>query len=377
MNSSNSNNSSTIIGIIAAFVLLILGGLVISEATPLILSPQASAESLQVDNLVRIMLAIGGAIWLLVQGAIIYSVIRFRAKPGDTSDGTPLHGNPTLEFVWTLIPSIIVFVLAILSFQVWVSITSAKENEMTVHVTGQRFVWSFSYDVPNQDFKVNSKELHTFVGQPMLMVMNTQDVNHAFYIPAFRIKQDLLAGRTTEIRFTPRLAGDFPIECAELCGPGHGTMHTTVIVHPDEATYLEWFNGEVDALLHPPEDPVQRGQQLLSSGKYPCSGCHTLTSLGWAGNVGPNLNGVGDRAANREPGLTSEEYFFHSIYHPAEYLVPGFGALMEQFQSSDPSGANYMPLQDAQAIIAYLCTQTATGESACNLDNLASLTAGS
>ena len=374
MNLSNSNNSATI-SIIAAFALLVVGGLLIGEiGTPLVLPPQASAESAQIDNLFKIMLTIGGSIYLLVQGAIIYAAVRFRAQPGDMSDGPNMHGNPTLEFVWTLIPAIIVLFLSIVSFQVWVSITSAKEGEMEVHATGARFNWSFSYDVPGEDLTVNSRVLHTYVGQPVKMVLQTTDVNHAFYIPAMRIKQDLLAGRATEIRFTPTLAGDYAILCAELCGSGHGDMRATVVVHPDEATFLTWFDPEVDVLLNPPEDPTALGEQLLSAGPYPCAGCHVLDSLGWTGNVGPNQNGIADRASRREPGLTAEEYLFRSLYYPAEYLAPGFGALMPAFQADDPDGANYMPVDHARAIVAYMCTETESPEPVCDLENLQNLT---
>jgi len=237
MNVERSNTtSSPILWIAAVFVLLVIGGLIIGEAAPLVLPPQGSAESHQVDNLFKIMLVIGGAIFLLVQGMLVFSVIRFRAKPGDNSDGMNMHGNPTLEFVWTLIPAVIVLILSVISFQVWVSITSAKDNEMTVQATGARFSWSFAYEIPEQDVTVNSSVLHTYVGQPVRMVLNTADVIHSFYVPAMRIKQDLLSGRETEIRFTPTLAGEYPIFCAELCGSGHGDMRARIVVHPDEAT---------------------------------------------------------------------------------------------------------------------------------------------
>ncbi|MBZ0303107.1 MAG: cytochrome c oxidase subunit II [Anaerolineae bacterium] len=374
---SNTTNSSPVLWIIAAFALLILGGLLIAETAPLILPPEASAEAQQVDNLFKILLAIGGAIFLLVQGALVFSVIRFRARPGDKSDGVALHGNATLEFVWTAIPAVIVLILSIISFQVWVSTTSAKDNEMVVNVTGARFTWSFSYAVPDhENLKVNSSTLHTYVGQSLKMVMQSADVNHAFYIPAMRIKQDLLVGRTTEIRFTPTLAGDYPVFCAELCGSGHGSMRARIVVHPDEATYLSWFDDEVNVLLNPPADPVVRGQQILSSGQYPCAGCHTLTELGWTGVTGPNQNGLADRVVKTRvaaTGLTPEEYLLHSLYHPSEYLVPGFGNLMPQFQANDPNAPSYMPVEDMEAIVAYLCTLEASGENVCNLDNLQSL----
>ena len=174
------------------------------------LPPQASAEAAQVDELIKILLALGGAIWLLVQGAVVYSVIRFRARPGDQSDGPSIHGNSTLEFVWTLIPAITVIILSIISFQVWVNITSARDNEQLVQTRGARFLWSFSYDIPGEQQSVNSPVLHTWVGQPVVLSLQTADVNHSFWVPSMRIKQDLLAGRRAEARFTPVLAGGIP-----------------------------------------------------------------------------------------------------------------------------------------------------------------------
>jgi cytochrome c oxidase subunit II len=375
---STSTNGAPVLWIVVAFLLLIFGGLLIAETTPLVLPPQASAESQQVDNLFKIMMAIGGAIFLLVQGAILYSVIRFRAQPNERGDGVHMHGNATLEFVWTAIPAVIVLILSILSFQVWVSITSAKDNELEVQVTGARFNWAFAYDVPGEEnLTVNSRVLHTYVGQPVKMVMQTQDVIHSFYVPAMRIKQDLLPGRTTEVRFTPTLAGTYPVLCAELCGAGHGDMRAEIVVHPDEATFVSWFDEETDILLNPPENPADRGAQILASGAYPCAGCHVLEQLNWVGNIGPSLEGVGDRAATRVVGQTAEAYLSRSLYHPNEYLAPGFGALMPQFQPDDPQGANYMPWDENQAIAAYLCELTASGESACDLDNLAAITVGS
>lgn len=392
-------NTNSYIWIIAAFALMVFGGFIIAEATPLLFPTQASAESRQVDDLFKFMLVIGGAIFLLVQGALVYSVIRFRAKPNDLSDGPPIHGNATLEFVWTAIPSVIVLVLVIYSYDVWVNNMAVKENEQVVEGVGRRFAWNFNYDVPisavpddvnvgdlsanvqsqleaRGAFTITSSELHTYVGRPVKIILNTQDNQHAFWVPAMRIKQDLLTGRTTEARFTPIEAGTYPIVCAELCGDGHGAMRAQIIVHPDEETYLAWFNNAANTVFYPPEDPVERGRQLLAGGAYPCSGCHVLTEFGWQGVTGPNLNGVGDRVETVRAGATGEtpeDYLSRSLYHPAEYLVPGFGALMPQFQPDSPTAPNYMPVEDKIAIVAYLCTQTSSGESVCDLENLDTL----
>jgi hypothetical protein len=100
--------------------------------------------------------------------------------------------------------------------------------------------------------------------------------------------------------------------------------------------------------------------------------------MGWTGVTGPDLNGVGDRAATRVTGQTAEEYLSNSLYNPHDYLVPGFGPLMVQFQDDDPSvPTTYMTLEQNQAVVAFLCSQTSTGESACDLENLAAITVGS
>lgn len=401
-NRPNSLGGNAIMWIVVAAAAILFGGIVISSFTPLLFPPQASAEAQQVDSLFQILLAIGGMVFLLVQGVLVFAILRFRAKPGDMSDGVPMHGSAMLEAVWTAIPAVIVVVLSILSYQVWVSTRAIKPDEMTAYAIGQRFAWTFQYEVPADDipsdvpqegipenikgqleergnFILPSTELHTYVGRPVRMVLNTMDSQHAFWIPAMRIKQDLLPGRETEIRFTPVLAGEYPVVCAELCGSGHGQMHAVVIVHENEEAFMnDFYIPAVTREVVPPADPAARGEQILASGQYPCSGCHVLDSMGWQGVTGPNLNGIGDRAAEVRSGATGlppEAYLHRSLYHPAEYLVPGYQAVMPQFQPEDSAAPNYMPESDNEAIVAFLCTQTASDESRCDLENLAEIIA--
>lgn len=387
-----------VVQVIAAFTLFILGGLLIGELTPLLFPVQASAEAEQIDDLFKFMLVIGGAIFLLVQGTLLYAIIRFRRRKNDETDGIHLHGNATLELVWTAIPAVIALVLAIYSYQVWITITEPKSNEMTVTGIGQRFAWSFSYEVPRHDipdtvnvdelpaniqsqlesknsFTVNSNQLHTYVGRTVYLNLETADVQHAFWVPAMRIKQDLLPGRTTYIRFTPSLPGTYDVVCAELCGSGHGDMRGEIIVHPDEEIYrAAFFEGARDMVLYPPEDPVARGEQILVSGAYPCNGCHVLSTLdNWSGITGPSLDGIGDRVVSTRAaatGHTPEGYLMESLLASNAYIAPGYVAAMPVFQVTDPAAANYMPADDAKAIVAFLCSQTSSGESACNLDEL-------
>lgn len=378
--SNRPSGSSLVVPILIGSVLIVVGGLLISQLAPLAFPVQGSAESRQIDALFTVMLGIGGAIFLLVQGLLLFSIVRFRAKPGDTSDGPTIHGNTTLELVWTAIPAVIVLVLVVYSYGVWVDIREVRADEQTVVARGARYAWTFEYTDPLGRIEglIKSPVLHTYVGQPVKMQLITEDVNHAFWVPAMRIKQDLLAGRTTEIRFTPIEASTeegWRVVCAELCGAGHGLMYSYIIVHETEEAYLAAFvDPAVDAILNPPPDPALRGGQILASGAYPCSGCHILVDeefgINWQGQTGPNLTGVGDRSGGRRGGFTAEQYLVNSIYYPGDYLVPGYGNLMNQFQDNDPAAAYYMPTSDLEAITAYLCTVTSTGENACDLANL-------
>lgn len=375
---STSLSSRTVVIIVVAGIALIIGGLILAQATPLIFPTQASAESQQVDNLFYVMLVIGGAIFLLVQGMLVYSIIRFRARAGDASDGIYLHGNTTLEIVWTAIPAVIVFILTLLSWQVWDSLQAAKPNEAVINVKGARFNWAYTYDVPlsimpqqvdlaalpepvradiEEDglLSVSSPVLYTFVNQPVVLHMQPADVIHSFWVPAFRVKQDLIPGRVTTVRFTPTLAGTYPVKCAELCGANHGMMYGDVVVLEDEASYNTMLMPMVEERLFPPADPALRGEQILSGNIYPCNTCHVLNDLSafnWVGNVGPNLNGVADRAATERAsatGLSPADYLYQAIHEPSAYLVPGFGNLMPNLN---------IPTCDAWAIVAYLATQS-------------------
>lgn len=378
--------------VVGAAVVLLVGGYLISLWETSLFAHQASAEAEQVDDLLTLMMFIGGVIFLLVEGLLVYSVIRFRKPEDDDTDGPTIHGNVTLEIIWTIIPAIIVVVLVLYSYQVWTDIREPKEDELVVDVTGARFAWSFAYEDDRLEQPIFSTTLHTYAGQPMRLSMTTDDVIHSFWIPEMRVKQDVMPGRTTELRFTPVWVEDavkvneetgmkyneYRVVCAELCGGDHGRMYTHVVVHESEEDYINYFlEPAVDTLLNPPEDPVLRGAQILTSGAYPCSGCHALQVevdgfiIDWAGATGPALAGIGDRSATRKSGMTAEEYLFETIYEPLAYIVPGYpNAVMPQFQIGDPDGASYMPIDDAKAVVAFLCTQTSTGESACDLDNL-------
>jgi cytochrome c oxidase subunit 2 len=331
---------------------------------------QASTDAPKVDTLFNVMLGIATVIFLIVEVGIIMSIILFRRRKGDESDGPPEHGNTALEVTWTAIPAVIVFALSVYSYQVFADMQAPKDNETAIGVTAQQFAWSFTYPYEafsdltpeqNEIAKQNmfSDTLYLPSGRPIRMEISAKDVMHGFYIPEFRIKQDAIPGKVTVARFTPTQKGNYNVVCTELCGQGHATMHNPIQVL-DAAAYdqkVAELRENARAAALDPRRP-DRGKQLMS--RYGCSGCHTLTVAGYAGTVGPNLNGVATRAENNENNRLTDsgaadaaEYIRLSIMNPGLYLVAPFQNLMPK-NFGDPT---VMPEDDREAIINYLLTQ--------------------
>ncbi len=255
---------------------------------------QASQQASLVDNLFRVMVIIGTALFLVIQGAILIAVIKFRQRPGDNTDGPPIKGNLPLEAFWTVIPAIIVIILGVYSVEVYrdmggfeaaggsmmshnhhkpVEVAMTPQSNMAplivdtpeestelvatqygfgatpdreglpadveVDVMGLQFAWVFTY--PDSDIVVG--DLHVPVGKDIQLNISAQDVLHAFWIPQFRLKQDAIPGQDTQLRFTPNKIGTYPIVCAELCGSYHGGMRTQITVETQEE-YEAWQEEE-------------------------------------------------------------------------------------------------------------------------------------
>lgn len=252
---------------------------------------EASRDAELIDGLFNTMMTIGTAIFLLVEGVLLVCLVKFRRRPGDTSDGPPIEGNISLEIVWTAIPVVIVLVLGVYSFDVYNSMggfdpdaaqdpsavqvamlpgdsevmpliegashpmghqhlalgigaspeTAGKPADLTVNVLGLQYAWIFTYP----DLGITAGELHVPVNKDVRLLLKAQDVIHAFWLPEFRLKQDVMPGSLqSELRFTPTRAGEYPIICAELCGPYHGAMASKLYVHTPEE-YETWLQSQV------------------------------------------------------------------------------------------------------------------------------------
>ena len=213
--------------IIAGVLVAIITVLVFLGLSNAPILPQlASAEGGEVDWLFGLHLRVIAFLFALIVVLTLYSVVVFRRKPGDTSDGVHIYGNAKLEIVWTVIPLITVLYFGVLGAQQLQDITAQAPDELVVNVTSQQFAWSFEYP----DYGITSAELHLPTGRTVLLRLQSRDVIHSFWVPEFRIKQDAVPGMTTELRITPTEVGSYKVSCAELCGTGHYSMLAPVNV---------------------------------------------------------------------------------------------------------------------------------------------------
>jgi cytochrome c oxidase subunit II len=229
----------------------------------------AATAAEPIDRLMDIMIVLSSFIFSLVCVALGYALIKWRVKPGDESDGLPIHGNTKLEIIWTLIPTVIVLFAAGYSWAVLNDIENEDPDRITVNVYSQQFAWTFGY--PDSGNKWSSGELHVPVNRQIDFQLHAQDVIHSFWVPEWRIKKDNVPGITTDAIVTPDKIGTYQLICTELCGVGHTTMRAKVVVESQE-DYDKWVAGletEVPEGLYLTADQmleIERNSQKKSDG---------------------------------------------------------------------------------------------------------------
>src|SRR3954468_3656496 len=194
----------------------------------------ADTAANKIDTLYDWLLVASVPMFVLVMAVAIYCVVRFRVRPGGpTGDGAPIHGNTRLEIIWVTIPFLIVTALAVYAAVVLAQIEKKQPNELQVRAIGQQFTWTFQYTQGGKTFKAD--QLYLPINRPVYVKINTKDVIHSFWVPAFRLKEDAVPGQTDHVRFTPNRLGSYEVVCAELCGAGHATMRVAArVVSPQQ-----------------------------------------------------------------------------------------------------------------------------------------------
>ena len=254
---------------------LVLGGLWIGQTINL-LPIDASINAPIYDELFKVLFTIGIILFVGITGLLIFSLIRFRRRSDQIGDGVAIEGNLPLEIFWTAVPAIVVLFVGLYSYdiydrmggmvplahdhmggmheeRIWGGISSGSVGSeiipdvLPIEVTAMQFAFLFHY--PDGD--ITAAELHVPADRPVTLRMESKDVIHAFWVPEFRLKQDIIPGQPTQLSFTATRPGRYPIVCAELCGPYHGGMRSTVVV--DEADeWQTWFSN--NAKPSPPTD---------------------------------------------------------------------------------------------------------------------------
>ena len=278
---------------------------------------EASAQSVPIDWLWNIEMMTISFLFALIVVPMAYSLAVFRRKEGDTTDAQHIEGNTNLEIAWTVVPLFIVMVFAYLGAGNLAEVRRVDPGAMPVKVTGQQWSWSFEYP----DYGVTSDELHMPVGKQVLLRMTSNDVIHSFWVPEFRVKQDLVPGRITELRVTPTLVGNYKVRCAEICGTSHAYMEAPVIVNT-QADFDSWMAQQVKLAEKAAATPEGRGQALVVANG--CAACHTITG---AAGIGPTWFGLFGHEVELTDGssVTADEAYIHeSIKAPQAKILAGF-----------------------------------------------------
>lgn len=271
-------------------------------------------------------------VFAMVTAVIVYSVLKFRARPDDESDGPPIHGHTGLEIVWTAIPAILVTAIAVVSAIVLSRNGDAGTNPLRVHVVAQQFAWKFEYQEPG----VTSGRLLLPLGQRTELDLDSLDVIHSFWVPEFGQKQDAVPGIHTRLVITPNRLGTFPVICTELCGLGHATMRSEVEVVTADA---------FDAWLAEQKQASGGGGASVFTAQS-CGACHTFKPAGSTAQVGPSLDAVAQDA--QAAGVPVPEFVRESIVDPDKYVKPGYakGVMPKTFAG--------LPQDQLDALVEYV-----------------------
>lgn len=305
---------------------------------------QASKFAGEVDFLYMAIFWISLVFFVAIVGVMVYFCFKYRRKNGVIDPQPSPSHNTSIEILWSVLPSILLVWIFYYGAESWYNMSTATDDSEEIQVTAKQFGWIFTY--PDGD---QSPELHLVRDKRAKLIMQSEDVLHSFFVPAFRQKKDIVPGRYSYAFIDPILEGEYRLSCNEYCGDGHSKMKTAAIVHmteEDRKNNTEWKKAE--------KQPWENGQRIY---QIQCSGCHKVN--GEAG-TGPALNLTWGRTAEFIDGTSAkanEDYIRESILLPDAKVVTGYGPVskMNSFkgilsETRNPDGSE----SDLDAVIAYL-----------------------
>jgi cytochrome c oxidase subunit 2 len=278
---------------------------------------QASTMAGRVDLLYFYLLSVSAFFTLAIWAVVLFYAVRYRRSKHPVPE--PIEGSTRLEVAWTVIPLIISLSMFVWGASLFFSMNRPPRGALEIYAVGKQWMWKFEHVGGQREIN----ELHVPVGRDVRLNMISQDVIHSFYVPAFRVKQDVLPGRYTTIWFHATKVGRYHLFCAEYCGTKHSGMIGWVEVM-EPAQYQSWLSGGA------------AGGSLAASGEklfrdLSCNTCHSAES----GARGPDLAGLFGRPVELEGKsavVADETYLRESIVDPRTKLVKGFQPIMPTFQ---------------------------------------------
>ena len=301
--------------------------------------PVAGTEiAARIDNLYAFLLVVSFIACAILIGGMIYFVFKYkRKKPGQV--GAYISHNLALEFTWSFVPLVIFLFVFAWGWVIYHDMRAMPENAREIQVTAKMWGWTYKY----KDGR-NSDVLVVPIGEPIKLVMNSEDVIHSFYVPSFRLKQDVVPGKYTAIWFQVEKPGDYTVFCTEYCGAGHSAMLSKITaVTPEE--YNDWLS-ESQPLI----GMVEQGGKVFAA--QSCAGCHSVDNS-MARGIGPSLKNLFGKTITLDGGkqvVVDENYLRESILYPARSARREYAASKGQmplYQSTLSEG-------EVSALIEYI-----------------------
>jgi cytochrome c oxidase subunit 2 len=279
----------------------------------------ASTYAGDVDALYFFLVALTAFFTILIATLIAVFAVKYRRRHA-AEVGAGITGSHSLELLWTVIPLGITMVIFFWAASVYFQIYRVPRGAMEIYVTGKQWMWK----VQHPDGRREINELHVPVGRPVKLIMGSEDVIHSFFVPAFRMKMDVVPGKITNVWFQPTKPGRYHLFCTEYCGLQHSKMIGSVYVM-EPAEFQTWLAGGTGA----EGSPAQIGEKLFAD--LACITCHRADSLA----RGPQIEGLFGKTVQLQDGSTvvaDENYIRESILNPQAKIVAGFQPLMPTFQ---------------------------------------------
>jgi cytochrome c oxidase subunit 2 len=269
------------------------------------------------------------AVFIVVEGILVYTVFRFRRKP-DAPIPTQIQGNTRIEIAWTIAPALIAVIIAVLTFRTQAANAVLPSN--AIHITAVGHQWWFEFQYPDGGTEGNplltASDMYIPVGKPVLITLKGQDVIHNFWVPRLAGKTYMIPGKTNYISFTAEQPGVYHAACSEFCGEAHALMRFRVIALPPDQ-YDNWLAQAKVAPTNPSAgvgelngDPT-RGQAIFLDAKRQCSTCHAISGTTAKGAIGPNLTYYGSRTTIASGLMENTPENLSKWIHDPNAMKPG------------------------------------------------------